>query len=128
MTRSFLEAVWPMRFYRAVPSADTNVLTGDILVTNGGDVVIHPINHATFVMSWNGKTIYNDPVGGSSPFRGLPRADLIQISHAHTDHFDSSTLTAVKGTGTILVVPPTVYQTLPTSLRPSAIVLTNGAR
>src|SRR5262245_19623487 len=34
------------RFFRAVQSTETNALTGDILPTDDGDVVIHPINHA----------------------------------------------------------------------------------
>ncbi|HXT40330.1 MAG TPA: MBL fold metallo-hydrolase, partial [Candidatus Angelobacter sp.] len=75
------------RFYRAEQLASaTNVLTGDHLVTTNGDVVIHPINHASFVMGWNEKMIYNDPVGSAVLYQGIPRADLILISHDHTDH------------------------------------------
>src|SRR4051812_23475979 len=52
-------------------------LDGDHITTAGGDLVIHPINHATFAMSWKGKVIYVDPVGGAQRFTGLPRPDLI---------------------------------------------------
>ena len=45
------------RFYRAVDVAGTNILTGDHLPTADGDVIIHPIYHATFVLSWKGKII-----------------------------------------------------------------------
>ena len=114
------------QFYRAVPVAGTNIITGDHLTTTKGDVVIHPINHASLVMSWNGLMIYNDPVGGSAPYRGLPRADLILISHAHGDHFETATLNAVKTTNTILIAPPAVYSTMPSALRAQTIPLANN--
>src|ERR1043166_8492379 len=40
------------RFYRAEQLTNANVLTGDNLVTTNGDAVIHPVGHASFVMSW----------------------------------------------------------------------------
>ena len=46
----FLEA----RFYRAEQMAGTNHLTGDHLVTSAGNVVIHPVYHASLVLSWAG--------------------------------------------------------------------------
>src|SRR5678815_3713325 len=68
-------------YYRGVEVTGTNVLTGDQLGAEAGAITLHPINHASFVMSWNGKYIYNDPVGGASPYNGIPRADLILVSH-----------------------------------------------
>jgi len=115
------------RYYRAVQLADTNSLTGDHLPTADGDVVIHPINHASFVMTWEGKTIYNDPVGGAARYAGLPRADLILVSHDHGDHYDSATLTAVKGTNTVILAPKAVYSSLPAGLKAIATVMTNNA-
>lgn len=40
------------RFYRAEQLGNTDVLLGDCLNTTNGDVVIRPLSHATFVMSW----------------------------------------------------------------------------
>jgi len=114
------------RFYRAASVPGTNVLTGDHLATANGDLVIHPINHASLVLGWNGKTIYNDPVGGSTPYSGLSRADLILVSHAHTDHYDAATLSAVKGAGAVILAPSAVYQAMPTALKSLTTVLANG--
>jgi L-ascorbate metabolism protein UlaG (beta-lactamase superfamily) len=115
------------RFYRAEQLASaTNVLTGDHLITTNGDVVIHPINHASFVMSWNGKMIYNDPVGVAALYQGLPRADLILISHDHTDHFSTATLNAVTNATTVIVAPQAVYNGMSAALRSLTTVLTNG--
>src|SRR5690349_520126 len=115
------------RFYRAEQLASaTNVLTGDHLITTNGDVVIHPINHASFVMGWNGKIIYNDPVGAAALYQGIPRADLILISHDHTDHFSTATLNALTNATTVIIAPQTVYNGMSTALRGLTTVLTNG--
>jgi L-ascorbate metabolism protein UlaG (beta-lactamase superfamily) len=116
----------PRRFYR-VRAAQTNALTGDHLLTAEGEVTIHPVNHATFVISWNDKVIYFDPVGGATRFQGLPRADLILVTHDHGDHFDAPTISAVKGANAALLVPSVVYQRLPDNLKSLAAVLSNGA-
>src|SRR5438309_6442883 len=83
-------------------SAAENKLDGDRIATSDGDVIIHPINHATFVMAWKNKTIYVDPVGGGKRFDGLPKPDLILVTDIHGDHLDAGTLEAVVG-GAIIV-------------------------
>src|SRR5512135_817211 len=45
------------RYYRAVRVEGTNIVSGDHLVTDDGEVVIQPRNHATFVMQWKGMMI-----------------------------------------------------------------------
>jgi L-ascorbate metabolism protein UlaG (beta-lactamase superfamily) len=107
-------------------------LSGDQIATDNGDLVIHPINHATFVMQWNGKTIYVDPVGGGKPFAGLPKPDLVLVTHAHFDHFDPKTLEAVVPAGgqVALLAPRTVAEKLPEALRDrtTVTVLANGEK
>ena len=108
----------------AVQSADT--LTGDTFPTSAGDLVIHPINHATLAMGWNGKTIYVDPVGGAARFEGLPKPDLILITDIHGDHRNVETLTAVATDTTTIVAPAAVAEGLPENLRRKTTVLANG--
>ena len=45
-------------------AAEDRPLSGDHIATAKGDMVIHPVNHASLVMQWDGKTVYIDPVGG----------------------------------------------------------------
>jgi L-ascorbate metabolism protein UlaG (beta-lactamase superfamily) len=109
-----------------VVRAQEKMLSGDQIATDNGVLVIHPIHHATFVMQWNGKTVYVDPVGGGKLFADLPKPDLALVTHIHGDHFDAATLEAV--TPPIIVAPKTVAEKIPESLRNKSVVriLTNG--
>jgi hypothetical protein len=60
--------------------AGENELSGDRIPTDDGVLVIHPIHHATFLMQWNGKTVYVDPVGDVKPFADLPMPDLVLVT------------------------------------------------
>lgn len=113
------------RYYRAMQLTGTNLVSGDHLATTNGDVVIQPRNHATFVMQWNGKMIYSDPVA-TTTYTGLPKADLILITHTHSDHFSTTTIDAVRGPACTLVAPKAVYDGLTAAQKPLAMVLTNN--
>ena len=108
---------FPTRFYRAATATGANLMTGDHLLTDDGEIVIHPVNHASFVINWKDQWIYNDPVGGSGLYTGIPKANLILISHAHGDHYDASTLTAVRATNGVIVAPKVVYDSMSSALK-----------
>ncbi len=116
------------RYYRVVQLTSTNALTGDHLATADGDVVIHPINHATFVMGWKDKVIYCDPVGGASRFTGLPKPTLVLITDIHGDHLDSPTLNAIGAADAEIIAPQAVLSMLSSGLRARTQVLANGAK
>jgi len=101
-------------------------LGGDRIETRQGDLVLHPINHATLALGWNGITVYVDPVGGAAPFAGLPGPDLILITDIHGDHLNAETLQAVAGSETALVAPSAVVDKLPASLKDHAKTLDAG--
>lgn len=114
------------RYYRAEQLSLSNIITGDHLPTADGDVIIQPIRHASFVMKWKDLMIYNDPTGGATPYASFPRADLIFVSHNHSDHFDASTLSAVRKTNGIIIAPLGVYNGLSPTLRSNTIILGSG--
>jgi L-ascorbate metabolism protein UlaG (beta-lactamase superfamily) len=101
-------------------------LTGDTIPASGGDVVIHPINHATLALGWKGTVVYADPVGGAGRFTGLPRPDVIVLTHGHPDHFSVQTLQAVGTEKTWLAAPASVAAQLPAEWRQRTTVMTNG--
>ena len=46
-------------------TVNAQLLTGSTVPTSEGDLIIHPVSHASFVMSWNGKTRLRGPGRGS---------------------------------------------------------------
>ncbi len=116
----------------AVYGVEEKRLSGDRVALGNGVLTIHPVRHATFVMQWNGKTIYVDPVGGAKPFADLPKPDLVLVTHIHFDHFDPATLEGVVPAGerTVIVAPKTVAEKIPETLRgrTELKVLANGER
>ena len=101
------------------PQAAVKELSGDRIPATGGDLIVHPIEHATFAIQWAKTTIYVDPVGGPARFADLPRPDLILITHIHADHFDLETLEGILSAGgkARIVAPKAVAEKLPAELR-----------
>lgn len=121
-----LTAIGLSALTRAGAHAQEPKMTGDTYPATGGDITIQPVNHASFVMTVPGLTIYNDPVGGPALYKGLPSPDLILITHEHSDHFDIDTLDGLVGKTTRLIVNPRVYALLSTALKAKARALANG--
>ena len=98
----------------------------DDLKTSKGPLEIQPLNHATFALTWNGKTIYADPYGGAKIFEGIAAPDLILITDIHGDHFDPATLDVIDLSHSILVVPQVVADKMPEKLKSKVVIISNG--
>ena len=90
----------------------------------GGNVVFHPIEHASMVVETPGGVIYVDPVGGAEKYAGLPDPTLILITHEHGDHFDLPTLQALPAVR--LITNPAVHDMLPDAMKDRASAMENG--
>lgn len=99
----------------------------DRIPTSAGELVVQPINHATLMLQWNGKTILVDPVGGAPRFASLPKPDLVLLTDVHGDHLHGPTLEAIATDQTLLVAPAAVKEKLPAKLLPRTTSLANGA-
>lgn len=104
--------------------AQGSELDGDRVATADGDIVIHPVDHASLLLSFGSEVIYVDPVGGAARYEGLPAATGILITHGHGDHFDLPTLEAIAGSAPILTSQE-VFDKLPDSLKAQATALAN---
>ena len=100
--------------------------SGNTISTANGPLTIHPVEHATFVMQWNGKTIVVDPIGGAAPFEAFGEADLILITDIHGDHLSVDTVAALAGPSTMIVAPSAVAEKFPESDRDQVTVVANG--
>jgi len=60
----------------------------DTLQTSLGNLKITFIGHSTLMLTFNGKIIYTDPISQVADYTRLPKADLILITHEHSDHLD----------------------------------------
>jgi len=98
----------------------------EVLKTEKGKVEFHPINHATLVIAWDGKTIYVDPVGNADWYQTFPKPDVVLVTHVHGDHFRPAVLRAVTGPKTMLVAPEALVKAMPEGLRARTIPLSNG--
>jgi L-ascorbate metabolism protein UlaG (beta-lactamase superfamily) len=98
----------------------------DRLTTADGDVMIHPVNHASLVLHWKDKVIAVDPVGGAARFAAFSKSALILLTDIHGDHLNLDTLGALATDKTVLVAPPAVVAQLTPALRQQTTVMTNG--
>ena len=99
---------------------------GDNYMGATGEITIHPISHASFVMTAPGIVIYSDPVGEPLLYEGYPTPDVILVTHEHGDHFNAETLAALVGDNTKLVTNPAVHDKLPDDLKAKATAIGNG--
>ena len=104
----------------------------DTIATASGPLVIHPIHHASLMLTWNGVHVLIDaaPVtdGGdpTPPYRALPKPEVILITHIHYDHFNLPILEAVAGAKSEILAPENVRDAMPADLQAKTVVLHNG--
>lgn len=116
-----LALLWMPLVLMAAPAGPGGAYETDVLPTAAGDLKVTFIGHASLMFQFGGKVIYCDPVGQFGDFTGLPKADLVLISHEHGDHFDLETIKKISKSGTTLVMTP-----LCASKLAGGIVLKNG--
>jgi len=105
--------------------AREGALEGDAVPTEDGDIIIHPVDHASLVLGFGDAVVYVDPVGGAARYQGLPAPTAILVTHEHGDHYDAPTLEAIAGNAP-LIVNPAVYDMLPEALKANATAMANG--
>jgi L-ascorbate metabolism protein UlaG (beta-lactamase superfamily) len=107
--------------------------TNDTIAAPGGAITVHPIHHASLMLTWNGKHVLVDPAPldakGAAPaagYEGLPKPDVIVVTHIHGDHFSLPIIEAVVGRDTVIVAPREVYDAMPADLKAKTKVMKNG--
>ena len=78
----------------------------DVLPTSAGDLKITFIGHASLYFTFGGKVIHVDPVGRYADYAALPKADMILVTHDHSDHFDLKAIALICNGKTKLILTP----------------------
>lgn len=86
---------------------------------------ITPIQHATFVMTWDDQVFYIDPTGGKEAFGAQPAPDVILVTDIHGDHFNVETLEQVVDSAQI-IAPQAVFDKMPVDLQLKTELLNNS--
>ena len=110
----------PFVFFAAATSEKTGMET-DTLKTSEGDLSIAFIGHGTLMLSFGGQIIHIDPVAKEGDYGKLPKADLILVTHEHSDHFDLEAIEKIRTNKTSVVANDSVAKQLP-----GAVVMKNG--
>ena len=96
----------------------TKTIETDSFQTKSGETVtVHFIQHASFYFTFEGMTIYADPVNYEGvDYKTLPKADVIFITHDHYDHFDKNAIADISTSNTVIFCNETVNKELQTGI------------
>jgi gluconolactonase len=93
----------------------------DTIKTNTGDLKITFIGHSTLMFTFKGKIIHVDPWSKLADYTEMPKADLILITHEHSDHFDTKAIDILRKAATSLVLTTACAERVP-----GGIIMQNG--
>ncbi len=79
-------------------------LPSDSYLTKMGELSVTVAGHASLIFTINGKVIHIDPYSKVADYSKLPKADLILLTHEHSDHFDINAIEQIKKANTRFIV------------------------
>ncbi|MDD3655994.1 MAG: MBL fold metallo-hydrolase [Atribacterota bacterium] len=101
---------------RAQPS-----LEKDYFKTVEGELEITFIGHGTLILAFQDKVIHIDPWSNLADYHELPQADIILITHEHTDHLDLKAIELIRKEDTVIVLTEVCQEKVG-----SGLVMKNG--
>jgi L-ascorbate metabolism protein UlaG (beta-lactamase superfamily) len=93
----------------------------DIVKTSKGDLEIVFIGHGSVMFTFGGKVIHVDPFSRVADYSKLPQADLIFLTHEHSDHLDLKALEILRTDKTKVILTENCAQQVK-----GGIIMRNG--
>ena len=87
----------------------------DTIATSAGALKITFIGHGTLMLQFGDSVVHVDPWSSQADYAGLPKADIILVTHEHRDHLDPAAIAAVRKDGTTVLVTEMCAQAVPGS-------------
>ena len=87
-----------------VKQEQADYIKADKYETNKGELKVTLVGHGSVMFQFDGKTIQVDPYSNVTDYSKLPKADLIILTHEHSDHLDTMAIEAVKKGDTHYIV------------------------
>lgn len=72
-------------------------------ITPIGEIAILLLGHASLLIQWEGKNIFVDPYSKVANYALQPKADLVLITHHHSDHLDIKALGNINTENTVYI-------------------------
>ena len=80
-----------------------NLPASDKIGTNSGNVEIFFIGHGSLMFNMDNMNIYTDPVRSLGNYDNMPMADVILVTHEHSDHLDPDLISRLRKKGCIIL-------------------------
>jgi L-ascorbate metabolism protein UlaG (beta-lactamase superfamily) len=101
--------------------ANNQDLMFDVYQTPIGRMGIYHVGHASLILSYKSSIIHIDPYSAQGNYAALPKADLVLITHEHSDHLDMAAIKEIQKPSTQFITSKAAAESLP-----KAKVLRNG--
>lgn len=89
----------------SIPARRARVyIPADSFPTNSGLLKVTVVGHGSLMFEYGGKVIHVDPYSKIANYARLPKADLIILTHDHSDHLDKEAIDVVKKSDTQFIV------------------------
>jgi L-ascorbate metabolism protein UlaG (beta-lactamase superfamily) len=106
MNKSLILIVLILAFFAWEATASMD-FEKDVVTTSKGNLEITFIGHGSLMFTYKNIVIQVDPFSRLADYAGLPKANLILITHEHRDHLDPDALKNVRTDRTFVILTET---------------------
>lgn len=95
-------------YLQSMEKEEPHGISQDAYITNNGELGVSLLGHASIVFKYKGKVIHVDPYSKVADYSTQPKADLILLTHEHSDHLDTTAINQIKKSDTHFITSKVV--------------------